>query len=103
MIKLFQKDKYLQAEHTCLKRVKIKAVPVYALHTARHSPNAPNCIGRTPIHAAARYGHTEIVKILAPLTEDPNAPDNEGNTPAKIAKKEEIKEFLKTFQSKKIA
>ena len=30
-------------------------------------PNAPNSWGQTPIHAAAIYGHTEIVKILAPF------------------------------------
>ena len=26
-------------------------------------------------------GHTKIVKILAPLTDNPNAPDKEGGTP----------------------
>ena len=43
--------------------------------------NAPDSCGRTPIHWAARKGHTEMVKILAPLTDNPNAPDNCGRTP----------------------
>ena len=38
------------------------------------NPNAPNKLGDTPIHCAAYYGHTEIVKILAPLTDNSNAP-----------------------------
>ena len=29
---------------------------------------------------AAHFGHTEIVKILAPLTDNPNAPDKSGET-----------------------
>ena len=39
------------------------------------NPNAPNKDGNTPIHEAAKNGHTEIVKILAPLTDNPNAPN----------------------------
>ena len=35
----------------------------------------------TPIHKAAWNSHTEIVKILAPLTDNPNAPDEDGRTP----------------------
>ena len=41
-------------------------------------PNALNRIGFTPICSAALFGHIEIVKILAPLTDNPNAPDNYG-------------------------
>ena len=33
------------------------------------------------IYCTARNGHTEIVKILAPLTDNPNAPNNDGYTP----------------------
>ena len=32
-------------------------------------PNAPNNYGDTPIHKAACNRYTEIVKILAPLTD----------------------------------
>ena len=35
----------------------------------------------TPICQAAWCGHTEIVKILAPLTDNPNNPDEDGRTP----------------------
>ena len=36
---------------------------------------------------AAKNGHTESVKILAPLTPNPNSKDNQGETPASIARK----------------
>ena len=35
----------------------------------------------TPIYQVAKNGHTEIVKILAPLTDNPNAPNENGHTP----------------------
>ena len=41
----------------------------------------PYCGGETLIFWATVEGHTEIVKILAPLTDNPNAPTNSGNTP----------------------
>ena len=50
-----------------------------------HNPNAPNKKGSTPILYAAYEGHTEIVKILAPLTDNPNGPNNAGYTPIKCA------------------
>ena len=37
-----------------------------------NEPNEPN--GMTPLHAAVRFGHTGIVKILADKVENPNAP-----------------------------
>ena len=39
----------------------------------------------TPIHRAAKYGYAEIIKILAPLTDNPNAPDINGFTPIYMA------------------
>ena len=33
------------------------------------------------IHEASKNGKTEVVKILAALTENPNAPDDSGWTP----------------------
>ena len=35
------------------------------------NPNVPNETGRTPIYLAKYNGHAEIVKILAPLAENP--------------------------------
>ena len=46
---------------------------------------AVNCAGVTPIYLAAFYGYTDIVKILAPLTDNPNAPNNFGVTPIHLA------------------
>ena len=37
--------------------------------------------GWTQISRAALNGHTEIVKILAPLTDNPNTPERNGRTP----------------------
>ena len=34
---------------------------------------------------AAKKGHTEIVKILVPLTDNPNAPNKDGDTPIHVA------------------
>ena len=48
-------------------------------------PNAPNKNGETPIHQAALTGHTEIIKLLAPLTVNPNAHDKNGGTPIRNA------------------
>ena len=61
------------------------------------NPNAPNTAGETPIHNAACNGHAEIIKILAPLTVNPNAPDNIGRTPIKIAKNEDIRRIIESF------
>ena len=59
-----------------------------------HSFNfADNC-GETPIYRAAWQGHTEIVKILAPLTINPNAPTKMGWTPIAVAKNAEIRRIL---------
>ena len=62
-----------------------------------NTPYSPNRDGDTPIHSAARHGHTEIVKILIPLTDNPNAPNNYGNTPTSGAKNAEICRILETF------
>ena len=53
------------------------------------NPNAPNkwgeTLGETPIYLAAKNGHSEIVKILVPLTKTPNAPNKDGQTPMHLA------------------
>ena len=41
----------------------------------------------------------DIVKILAPLTENPNAPDKFGKTPIEEAKNEEIRMILQSFKT----
>ena len=60
------------------------------------NPNVPENIYRqTPILVVAEEGHTEIVKILAPLTGDPNAPDKDGDTPIHFAAQEGHTEIVK--------
>ena len=51
----------------------------------RANTNAPDEKGDTPICVATSQGHTEIVKILAPLTDNPNASDKNGDTPIFVA------------------
>ena len=55
--------------------------------------------GKTPIFWAAQNGHTEIVKILAPLTDNPNAQNDYGITPSLITKNAEIRRFLESFNT----
>ena len=50
----------------------------------------------SPIHEAAWNGHIEIVKILAPLTDNPNAPNNFGHTPMDVAMSKTIRDILKS-------
>ena len=63
------------------------------------NPNAPNNHGDTPIHKAACYGYTEIVKILAPLTDNPNAPNKQGKTPIGVAKNAKVRGILEAFET----
>ena len=51
------------------------------------NPNAQANNGKTAIHQAARWGYTEIVKILAPMTDNPNSVDKDGKTPIYVAAK----------------
>ena len=46
---------------------------------------------------AAQEGHTERVKILAPLTDNPNNPDNNGETPIYLAALNGFIEIVKVF------
>ena len=62
--------------------------------------------GDTPIYWAAYNGHTEIVKLLAPLTDYPNAPNNKGyfrnnygETPSSVADNAEIQSYLTSFKT----
>ena len=45
------------------------------------SPIIATIEGHTPIHCAARSGYLDIVKFLAPFTNNPNFPNKEGHTP----------------------
>ena len=49
--------------------------------TTTNSNNMVNKHKWTPIHRAAMNGHTEIVRALAELVDNPNVPDEVGWTP----------------------
>ena len=55
----------------------------------KDNANAPDNYECTPIHWAAT-----IVKILAPLSDNPNAPNIHGQTPIIVAKNEEIRGII---------
>ena len=43
--------------------------------------NAKNTVGWTPLHLAARIGHTEAARLLLAAGADVNAKDKDGHTP----------------------
>ena len=45
------------------------------------NPNVVNAEGKTPLHLAARNGHSHVVEILIEGGSDPNKTDDEGRTP----------------------
>ena len=63
--------------------------------------NALNNFGDTPIHEAAFNGHLDVIKFLAPLTENPNTTNlKNGETPVDVAIKRgynEITQFLQCY------
>ena len=53
--------------------------------------------GDTPLHAAARYGHTEIVKFILANVVDKHPVNDYGQTPFFEATKNGFKEFKDYF------
>ncbi|KAG9089245.1 hypothetical protein FRC07_012375 [Ceratobasidium sp. 392] len=59
------------------------------------SPNAPDdVIGYTPMHAAASYGHLNILEYLIEKGGDVNVTDEEGDTPLYTAESLAVAQFL---------
>ncbi|QRV89861.1 ankyrin repeats [Ceratobasidium sp. AG-Ba] len=59
------------------------------------SPNAPDdVIGYTPMHAAASYGHLNILEYLIGKGGDVNITDEEGDTPLYTAETVTVAQFL---------
>ncbi len=57
------------------------------LERTRLDVNGKNLLGATPLHLAARQGHTAIVQMLLAAGADPNAADERGNKPADMARR----------------
>lgn len=51
------------------------------LNSSEFTANAKDPNGYTPIHAAASYGHIDLLKLLMSKGGDINVQDNEGDTP----------------------
>ena len=63
-------------------------------------PNAADKAGQTPIHIAASFGYTEIIKFLVPLADNHNAPDKNGQTPTHVAARHRHFEIVNILNSK---
>ncbi len=66
-------------------------------------PNIPDQNGSTPIHSAAKNGHIDVLKVLAPLTKNPNRGTVHGKflgeTPIQTAQRTGHHEFSRMLQS----
>ena len=54
--------------------------------------NAPKPNGWTPVHFAAKGGHTEIIKMIGSVVDNPNVPLPDGRTPLHLAIEHKQKE-----------
>lgn len=52
-----------------------------AIESGKHSPNDKDANGYTPIHAAASYGHVQLLEYLISKGGDINIVDEDGDTP----------------------
>ena len=62
-------------------------------------PNAPDEDGKTPIYWAALNGHTDIIKILTPMTSNPNFSTVYGVTPIRNAARKGHTEIVQILAS----
>ncbi|KAI9000586.1 ankyrin [Trametes punicea] len=58
------------------------------------SPNIPDPNTYTPMHAAASYGHINVLEYLISRGGDVNVTDNEGDTPLYVVENVETARFL---------
>jgi len=66
--------------------------------------NIPRDDGETPLHAASRNGHTEVVRLLLEHGADPHARDRNDQTPSDTfpTAKQEIKQLLSEYASNSV-
>ena len=78
---------------------KVEDLPCYS------NPAVQNAFRKRIRKICLKYESTEseedieIIKILAPLTDNPNASDNNGETPISVAKNAEICRILESFNN----
>eukprot|EP00010_Vexillifera_abyssalis_P007595 CAMPEP_0201549788 /NCGR_PEP_ID=MMETSP0173_2-20130828/6232_1 /ASSEMBLY_ACC=CAM_ASM_000268 /TAXON_ID=218659 /ORGANISM="Vexillifera sp., Strain DIVA3 564/2" /LENGTH=1322 /DNA_ID=CAMNT_0047959587 /DNA_START=105 /DNA_END=4073 /DNA_ORIENTATION=- len=58
---------------------------IHGSDKTKSAVNLKDTQGRTPLHAAACWGHWEVVHILLNCGADPNTADDEGTTPLHLA------------------
>lgn len=62
-----------------------------------HAVNEQDINGYSAIHAAASYGHEELIKYLISIGANVNLRDNDGDTPILICEEPEIFLLLKSY------
>jgi len=80
--------------HSCAKLGDLETIKHMALLKVE-TANAPDRNWKTPIYWAALNGHTEIVRILAYLAENPNTTTSDGETPIYMAASRGHTEIIK--------
>ena len=63
------------------------------------NPNAPDTVGRTPIHKAARNGHLDVIEFLYPFLTENQIQDDNGWTPSHYAAMNGHFDVVKFFMS----
>lgn len=64
------------------------------INSGNFSANSKDPNGYTPIHAAASYGHLDLLKLLISKGGDINIQDNEGDTPLHHVEELSVAKFL---------
>lgn len=65
-----------------------------AIESGAHTPNDKDANGYTPIHAAASYGHTELLRYLISKGGNINIIDEDGDTPLHSVEDADVAKFL---------
>ena len=67
------------------------------IESGAHVVNEQDNNGYSAIHAAASYGHEELIRYLISIGADVNLKDNDGDTPILLCEEPEIFLILKSF------
>jgi len=67
------------------------------IETGVHAVNEQDGNGYSAIHAAASYGHEELIRYLISIGANVNLKDNDGDTPILLCEEPEIFTILKSY------